>query len=123
MVVTLWGRGANKSSADARNYMTIKTTELKRSTVIDCASLGADILSEICKELDRRGIGREMALACLASAVCGAMKASMMTVDEFIEGVETCDQFWKTTSDEVVFLQPDTKQVDEMFDKVVRGGN
>ena len=90
----------------------LKTIEITPNDTVKCAQIGANVLVEIRRVLEEEDIDPHFAIACLASAVCGCLKMSGLSMEDFTEGVFSCDEFWTDEGDNIVFVAPledDTK--------------
>lgn len=75
---------------------------------VHLATIGASLLKETVRVLEANGMSRNLAPACLVSAMCGCMKMSHMSETDLISGVKAASSFWREEGDNVVFL-PDVE--------------
>ena len=93
--------------------------EVNSKKMLRTAHIGAAVLTEIYKILDIEDIDSRLSVACLASAVAGALKATGMTTDAFVAGIDAHDDFWEDDGEFVVFKPIEEEKLNNVFEEIL----
>lgn len=83
------------------------------------AEIGASLLTDVFRILENEGIDTRLSVACLASAVCGCLKATGTSPEMFMAGVVANDDFWIEEDGLVVFDPPDIESVEDIVSETL----